>query len=128
MFFFVQNVQNFLGGKGALASPRLEWLESPVQAGLFLFDPPTLSLRTNARLRPQRGHRRTIACRSRSAQLRDNYMAHRWVTRLGIGARRLGLPILPILQASAHREAALTKTIRAGKDAKPARLFVLPGP
>jgi hypothetical protein len=47
-------------------------------------------------------------------------MAHRWVTRLGTDARHLGPPILPILQASAHLEAALTKTSHAGKDAKPA--------
>ena len=34
-------------------------------------------------------------------------MAHRWVTRLGTSARGLGLPIHPILQASAHPEAPL---------------------
>ena len=49
-------------------------------------------------------------------------MAHRWVTRLGISARGLGLPIHQILQASAHLGAGLTKTSRTGKDAKPASL------
>src|SRR5260370_33351957 len=93
----------------------------------FSFDQPTFSLRTNARLRPLRGHRRTISCRSGSALLRDNYMAHRWARRLGTGVRGLGPPIHPILQASAHPEPALTKTSHAGKDAKPSRLFVLPG-
>ena len=61
----------------------------------------------NAKLFPQRVHRRTIACRSGSALLLDNHTAHRWVTHLGTGARDLGLPIHPILQASAHPEAAL---------------------
>lgn len=77
----------------------------------FPFDPPTLSLRTNASLRPRRVHRRTISCRSGSALLRDHYMAHRWVTRLGTSARHLGLPILPILQASAHLDAAINQDI-----------------
>lgn len=88
---------------------------------------PGLFLRTNARLRPPRVHRRTISCTSGSALLRDNYMTHRWVTRLGTNARGLGLPIHSILQASAHPETALTKISRAGKDAKPVRLFALPG-
>jgi hypothetical protein len=99
----------------------------PGASWAFSLDPPILSLRTNATLRPQRVHRRTISCRSGSALLRDNYMAHRWVKRLGTGAQGLGPPIHPILQASVYAEAALTKTSRAGKDAKPARLFVLPG-
>ena len=77
----------------------------------FPFDPPTLSLRTNASLRPRRVHRRTISCRSGSALLRDHYMAHRWVTRLGTSARHLGLPILPILQASVHLDAAINQDI-----------------
>jgi len=34
-------------------------------------------------------------------------MVHRWVTRLGTSARGLGLPIHPILQASAHPKAPL---------------------
>jgi hypothetical protein len=54
-------------------------------------------------------------------------MADRWAKRLGTGAQGLGPPIHPILQASVYAEAALTKTSRAGKDAKPERLFVLPG-
>ena len=82
-------------------------LISPVQSRAFSFDPPSLSLRTSARLRPQRVHRRTISCRRGSVLLRDNYMVHRWVTRLGTSARGLGLPIHPILQASAHPKAPL---------------------
>jgi hypothetical protein len=99
----------------------------PGASWAFSFGTATFSLRTNARLRPQRGHRRTNSCRSGSALLRDNYMAHRWVTRLGISARGLGLPIHQILQASAHPDLALTNTARAGKDAKPARRFILLG-
>ena len=99
----------------------------PGASWAFSFDTPTVFLRTNARLRPQRGHRRTISCKSGSALLRDNYMAHRWVRHLGTGVRGLGPPIHPILQASAYREGALTNTSRAGKGAKQARLFVLPG-
>jgi hypothetical protein len=43
----------------------------PGASWAFSFGPPSLSLRTNARLRPPRVHRRTISRRSGSAQVRS---------------------------------------------------------